>query len=326
MRHTEVIENFVKEGKEGRGTLVKASEDLLYTQVPQVYRPYGNYSGWRNVEGRKTPLAVRLEDGSILANGAAMQAPIHDHQWELLRTLETTQRRFGVVPFHSIVAAWTGGKARDWDESPVPIPDLKREVAVVVPSAGEEWREVTEKDEHCREQTRTVHTLGDFSVIRVQDRYYVSAVDETGQGNGMYFLAELSVERPWASLEEALNALKPEVVREAEARGSYVRRQGEWFAVPTRRLTSELLADVARGVAVYREKHVLGRDGHHELDEAVIYKAGPRKGEVYARGVLRHTNEEHRDLSLGTLRWYLIVHNVQGASYTLSGRGTAQFD
>jgi hypothetical protein len=86
------------------------------------------------------------------------------------------------------------------------------------------------------------------------------------------------------------------------------------------------MGDVERGIAVYREKHVLGRDGHHELEEAVIYHAGPRKGEVYARGVLRHTNGEHHDLDLGTVRWYLVVHNIQGASYTLQGGGTAQFD
>jgi hypothetical protein len=42
--------------------------------------------------------------------------------------------------------------------------------------------------------------------------------------------------------------------------------------------------------------------------------------------VLTHTNDEHRDLDLGTMRWYFIVHNVAGAAYTLTGRGTAQFD
>ena len=303
---------------------MKADKDLLYSQVPALYGPFGirPRNDW---DGDPTPLAVRLEDGSILANGAAMRHPASKHQWNLLRTLEATNSRFGVVPFHSIVAARTGGKFREWDRAPIPIPDFKREVAVVVPSAGEEWREVTERDDKGRERKRTVHTLGD-SVIAVRDRYYVSSVDETGLGNGMYFLAELHVDSPPASVEEALNALKPEVVREAESRGTYVRRQGEWFAVPTKRMTSELLADVARGVAVFRERHVLGKSGHHELEEAVIYKAGPRKGEVYARGVLRHTNGEHRELSLGTLRWHLIVHSVQGASYTLSGRGTAQFD
>ena len=325
MQHQQVIENFVQEGKGGLGTLVKATDEMLYTQMPQVYRPYGNYD-WQHIGGRRSLLAVRLDDGSILANGARLGYPMHNHQWNLLHTLEKAQARFAVVPFHSIAAAFTDGKVRDWDEKPVPIPDLKREVSVVVPSTGEEWREVTEKDDKGREQTRNVHTLGD-SVIRVNDRYYVSAVDETGVGSGMYFLAELLRDTPPQTLQEALDTLKPKVVREAEARGSNVRRQGEWFAVPTMRLTSELMADVARGIAVYGERHVLGRDGHHEIEEAVIYRAGSRKGEVYARGVLRHTNNEHRDLSLGTLRWHLIVHNVAGPSYTLSGNGgTAQFD
>ncbi len=325
MQHVKVIEQFVREGRGGRGTLVKANEDLLYTQIPQVYRPYGSYSGYGHVAGRQTPLAVRLQDGGVLANGTGMRAPMHHHQWELLKTLERSGASFGVVPFHSIAAAWTHGRVRDWDHAPVPIGDLKREVAIVVPSNGERWREVVERDEHGREQKRNIHSLGD-SVIRVQDRYYVSAVDETSVGNGMYFLAELPVDTQPASLDEALNALKPEVVREAEARGANVRRQGEWFAVPTMRLTSGLLEDVARGLAVYRERHVLGRDGHHQLEESVIYRAGTHKGEVYARGVLRHTGNEHRDLSLGTLRWHLIVHNICGPSYTLSGQGTVQFD
>jgi hypothetical protein len=87
------------------------------------------------------------------------------------------------------------------------------------------------------------------------------------------------------------------------------------------------MRDADRGVAHYRQRHVLGRDGHHELEETVIYRAGARKGEVYARGVLRHTDGEHVDLDLGTIRWHLVVHNIQGASYTLSGGGTAaQFD
>src|SRR5438309_4254415 len=87
-------------------------------------------------------------------------------------------------------------------------------------------------------------------------------------------------------------------------------------------------ADARRGTrhCGIRQRHVLGKDGHHELEEAVLYKAGERKGQVYARGVLRHTQDEHTDLDLGTVRWYLIVHNVVGASYTLSGKGTAQFD
>ncbi len=80
------------------------------------------------------------------------------------------------------------------------------------------------------------------------------------------------------------------------------------------------MRDVEQGIAAYRLNHVLGKDGHHQLEEAVIYRAGDRKGQVFARGVLAHTKNEHTDLDLGTIRWYLIVHNVTGAAYTLSGR------
>ena len=291
---------------------------MLVSKIPALYSEHG----WRRRESRETPLAARLEGDSLLVNGARLYWPDASHQRSVLTALQHSSSRFGVIPFHSIVAAWTGGETRDWNQAPIPPRKLRKEVGIVVPSTGERWREVTVKDKQGREHTRQVHTLGD-SVVQVRDRYYLSAVDETGVGSGMYFLAELLTDRPPASLEDALNFLKPKVVREAEARGSDVKRQGEWFAIPTKLLTSELMRDVERGVAHYRQHHVLGRDGHHELEEAVIYRAGARKGEVYARGVLRHTKGEHVDLDLGTIRWHLVVHNIQGASYTLSGGGTA---
>ena len=84
------------------------------------------------------------------------------------------------------------------------------------------------------------------------------------------------------------------------------------------RTTSQLLADVERGLAVLHEKHTLGRGGHHRLEEAVIYRGGPEKGNVYARGTFVHLASEHLPLDLG-FRWHQIVHNIQGASYTLAG-------
>jgi len=325
MQHKQVIEDFINKGTEGRGSQVKAGRNFLYSELPNPYRPYGR-NDWGGRGGRKTPLAVRLEDESLLVNGARLSWPEANHQTDVLTTLRESRSRFSVIPFHSIVAAWTDGEVRDWNQAPIPTGTLRKEVGVAVPSSGERWREVTEKDKQGKVHTRQVHTLGD-SVVRVRDRYYLSAVDETGVGSGMYFLAELQTDRAPTSLEDALNFLKPKVVREAEARGSNVRRQGEWFAIPTKLLTSELMRDVGRGVAVYRQRHVLGRDGHHELEEAIIYRVGSRKGEVYARGVLKHTNNEHVDLDLGTIRWHLVVHNIQGSAYTLSGGGTAaQFD
>jgi len=319
MTHQQVIENFIKEGKGGRGTNMKATDDMLSSRVPS------RQFAWRTREGMEAPLAVRLEDGGLLANGAALSWPMRRHQRQVLRSLEDAHASFGVVPFHSIVAAWTDGEKDDWDQAPIAISDLQKEVGIVVPSKGERWSQVKVKDKYGRTKTRSLHTLGD-SVIRVKERFYLSAVDETGHGAGMYFLAELATDQAPASLADAFNALKPPVVREAEAQGANVLRQGEWFAIPTMFLTSELMRDVERGIAGYRQNHVLGKDGHHQLEETVIYRAGDRRGEVFARGVLKHTENEHYDLDLGTIRWYLIVHNIQGASYTLTGKGTAQFD
>ncbi len=323
--HSSVIENFIREGKGGKGTYLRATDDVLLSKIPEVYRPYGHDTWGHNAAGQTAELAVRLKDGSILTNGARFETPINEHQRNLISALEDSQHRFSVVPFHSITAAWTDGDIDDWSDAPFDISDLQKEVSVVVPSGGEGWKQVEVKDKNGRITKRTIHTLGD-SVLRVKDRFYLSGVDETGKGSGMYFFAELATKQAPPTLEEAYNMLKPKMVREAEGRELNVLRQGEWFAIPARVSTSELMRDVERGIAAYRQRHVLGKDGHHELEEAVVYKAGEHKGQVYARGVLRHTKDEHEDLDLGTGRWYLVVHNVVGASYTLSGKGTAQFD
>lgn len=323
MQHQKVIQQFINRGA-GRGTYVKTDGRVLTSEFPHNYRPWGHW--WHHLDGHSFPLAVRLDDGNILVNGARLDWPAADHQTEVIQALQNSPHKFGVVPYHSLTAAWTDGEVRDWNQQPIPLQELQREVGIVVPSVGERWRVVTETDKHGRAHTRKIHVLGD-SVVRLGNRFYLSMVDPTGTGNGMFCFTELLTGRAPASLADAFNALKPELVREAEARGATVHRQGEWFAVPVRFRTSELMGDVDRGVAVYRRHHVLGRDGHHQLDESVLYRSGPRKGEVFARGMLTHVNGEHRDLDLGTIRWHQVVRSIQRAAYTLSGSGAvANFD
>ena len=156
------------------------------------------------------------------------------------------------------------------------------------------------------------------SVVKIKNRYYVSTVDETSWRSNTYFLIELLTGRAPGSFGEAVDLLKPGIVKEAESRGRDVVRQGEWFAIATGMPTGILMGAVERGLAVFKENHTLGRDGHHQLTQAVIFKTGPRKGEVYARGTIRHSERDHYDLDL-SLGWHRIVHNVQGQSYNLVG-------
>ena len=56
--------------------------------------------------------------------------------------------------------------------------------------------------------------------------YYLCSIDEQN-----YFVAELP--KDVETLTEAFEVLKPDEVREAEAQGIEVKRQGEWFFIPT---------------------------------------------------------------------------------------------
>ncbi|MGD0499067.1 MAG: hypothetical protein ABSC23_11585 [Bryobacteraceae bacterium] len=304
--HHEVIEDFVKADKSRAGTSIFARDGVLFSR-------YRGYRGGRPA----LPLAVRLENGRLLVNGNSLFWPEVRYQSGLLREVQSSGRDFGVVPFNSITAAWTGGKVRSWDEAPLSVSDIRDKVSLTVPSQGEKWRTVRELNDKGEVETRDVHTLGE-SVVRIRDRYYLSTVDETARRNNTYFLIELLADRAPASFGEAVDLLKPGIVKEAEAQGRGVVRQGEWFAIPTQIPSSVLMGAVERGVAIFKEKHTLGRDGHHQLEQAVIFKTGPKKGEVYARGEMSHTEGDHDSLNLG-FRWHRIVHNVQGQAYNLVG-------
>lgn len=312
MSHYDVVRSFVEEERHRRGSRIFADErdGALYSHDYHF------------------PLAVRLPDG-FLVNGSHVSVSTTRHQNITFRVLDDARARYAVVPFDAVGAALYGSP----DRSPWPatrerprrdaVGELRASTAIAVPSNGERWREVPYRKPDGTEATRVVHTLGD-SVIRIRDHSYISAVDETGVGRGLYFLTELQTRRAPRSLGDALAMLKPDPVREAERAGLEVRRQGEWFAIPENVQTRELMRDVNRGLATFRNHHVLGTDGHHRLTEAVIYEYGPKKGEVYARGTMRHTRGEHRMLSLPEV-WYRIVHSTQGQSYSLGGRGV-QFD
>src|SRR6266550_9606430 len=59
--HLSVIENFIREGKGGKGTYVKATDDVLYSKIPQRYLRWG-YEPYQSAAGQTAQLAVRLKD------------------------------------------------------------------------------------------------------------------------------------------------------------------------------------------------------------------------------------------------------------------------
>jgi hypothetical protein len=293
MSHLEVVRAFVR-GRHRRGSHVFAdeSDDAVFSY------------------GRHFPLVVRIP-GGFLVNGNRYSMSTNRHRSLALETLTESRERFAVVPFSAIELAMARIDGVRFE----PISELKKAVRITVPSSGERWQEVRYKKPDGAAALRHVHTLGD-SVVRIRDHEFVSAVDETGTGRGLYFFTELPRQKSPSSVMEALDMLKPRLVLDAEKKGLEVRRQGEWFAVPASIATRQLMRDARDGFAVRKHNHVLGGDGHHRLTHAVIYKHGPQKGEVYARGTMRHIGGEHRMLALPG--WFRIVRGVQGLSISVA--------
>jgi hypothetical protein len=298
MSHLEVIRGFIR-GRYRRGSRVFADES---TDTAYSY-------------GRHFPLLVRLPDG-FLVNGNRYSMSTGRHQGLVLHALAKERQRYAVVPFSALTMAVEESRRLTRHRVSTGEAELKQAVSIIVASSGERWVERPYRKPDGTLAMRMVHTLGD-SVVRVHGRRYISAVDETGAGRGVYFFSELPDGRPPSSVPEALEMLKPPLVVEAEQKGLAVRRQGEWFAIPGDMNTRRLMQDVRDGYALRHRHHVLGRDGHHVLTDAVIYKYGEKKGWVFARGTMRHTRGEHRMLALEP--WSRIVRARQRRSYSIVG-------
>lgn len=178
-------------------------------------------------------------------------------------------------------------------------------------------------------------------LIHVAGRYLLSAVDE-----GSYFVSELS--SPARSVREAFELLKPREVRKANAKDATVKRQGEWFFVPTGISTDRGLAGVlnltslskAKIESLRRPKDSEGRSIGNCHRCYVIEHAG----ELWARGTVRHQREtvsnqggryriedavyippqpvahytatrEHAALKLGK-EWHRVYRNTELAAWT----------
>ncbi len=184
------------------------------------------------------------------------------------------------------------------------------------------------------------------------EAYFLSAFDEQ-ESPPLYFLAQLpdGISEP-RSVGEAFEALKPEMVRRAEADGKAITRQGDVFAVEVGMSTRELSALGATAVITppeevstadperyrrWRKQHNLGGTEswvlgvNHTASETMTAGDGHF---TYARGTLRHrrvvhgviTRGEHRRQRMGDGKtWHLLVKNTvpyvhgQSRAWTVGG-------
>lgn len=171
-------------------------------------------------------------------------------------------------------------------------------------------------DEVWRWETQR-HWLGD-STFRARVRgdqhktRFLSSFDHQ-EARPLYFLCELPAWSSASTVEEAYEDLKPRIVKDAEANGLTVSRQGDMFAVPTELTTREVkaLTPYGKGRIVKRPRFgVLGT--RHTASEIVF----ATEGRVYARGLLYHEPDQFRERDharrkMGDGRtWHLLTRNT----------------
>ena len=111
------------------------------------------------------------------------------------------------------------------------------------------------------------HILGGV-LLKKEDDTFLCALDE-----GSYFVAQLS--EPAQTVEQAFESLKPEAVKQAMSKGLDVKRQGEWFFIPTG-LDDQTLAD-SLGITktsvrnIARQKSLPSTDNRVHSHRAVIF-------------------------------------------------------
>lgn len=178
------------------------------------------------------------------------------------------------------------------------------------------------------------HVLG-AALLRHRGDSYLCALDE-----GRYFVSRLR--RPAASIDAAFRQLKPPAVLRAEREGLDVRRQGEWFFVPTgvvgdRAIAMRRSTSIAAlyGAKLIRAGVPLPEDRPKDNRHWVARYLAPLRPEdpPWVRGRVIHRRadsrgddrkpgaptREHRTLDLGEA-WHVAVRNTEVMSWGMSGR------
>jgi hypothetical protein len=163
--------------------------------------------------GHHFQLAVRLSTGEYLINGDTYSSSTSRHTSLCIRYLQPNV----IIPFSALDQVTR-------DHHLIEIVDRESDKYIPRTRKDPETGELIEYEEH---------RLG-AAVIKFENKYYLSSIDDGAKGQGGYFLVELP-ERA-RDVENAFDLLFPE---EMDQRCPYI-RQGEFFFVPTNMETSDI--------------------------------------------------------------------------------------
>lgn len=137
---------------------------------------------------------------------------------------------------------------------------------------------------------------------------FISGFDPNEKVSG-YFLCEVPQgDNPPRTLAEAYEALKPDVVKQAEAYGRTVKRQGDLFFIPLPEFSPTADDEAEK---VYKDQAIFGTN---HFAESITWRGQyPNHATGYVRGTIKHRparrRPDHAPVRLGET-WHLVVRNL----------------
>lgn len=171
------------------------------------------------------------------------------------------------------------------------------------------------------------HRMGGV-VIRWHGAYFVIGTDE-----GAYFMSQLP--RSVGSVEEALESLRPAEVSQAIENGLEVKRQGEWFFIPTDLTEEDVMERLGYSFVTHLRKSTVQRDLPKQQDSSdnvhvarlAALPDGSLPDPIIATGKVYHRHDipwlrgtstgEHRSLDLNG--FYIAMPNTAVQSWSIGG-------
>jgi len=159
-----------------------------------------------------------------------------------------------------------------------------------------------------KEPWRYEHVLGGV-VVELGSKYYLSGIDHNEPWRlRAYFLCQLP--HGVSSIGDAYDALKPQRVKDAEAEGIEVRRQGDVFLI--RVMEKDWNLQLRYGRDMLAKDHRLW-GGTHRASRALM-----TDGRMFVSGKLTHERRQHRAVFFKGA-WYEAVKNTALASWNAVG-------
>ena len=257
--------------------------------------------------GHHFPLAVPLKRNDyefFVVNGDNYSSSTAGHRGKVFRAIP--QEKYAVIPFTALDSMLRDVYSKIIDEYSrsssfrfYTARTIMNEIMVIDHTADtfeDKTVRVRNRDTgEMEEKVITEHLLGS-TLFEIYGDYYLSSVDPSGKGRGLYFLTKLP--RPAESIDDAYASIKPKGLN-----GEAYVRQGEFFFVPQEGMTKPRGIDLEKKVLIENR----GRDA--EEWRHVATEGFKLDGVQYVRGTVRHP--EHKMCSLGNV-WHR-VYEAQGA-------------